>query len=125
VVRPAAGGEPPEAAIGKGRHIQYRHPIDWLVRKPGGFAGHLYREELFPSSQFRMAYDALKAAQETESGVEDALRVLLAQEQLATAEAVEALVRSGRSLAPTTQVVVEPVDLTGHDELLECREVTA
>jgi transposase InsO family protein len=126
----------------KGRHIQYRHLIDWLVRKPGAFAGYLYREELFPSSHFRMAYDALRAsrperadreyvrilhlaAQETETGVEDALRALLAREQLPTAEAVEALVRSGRRLPPPTEVVVEPVDLASYDELFECREVMA
>jgi transposase InsO family protein len=122
-----------------GRRIDYRHIIDWLVRKPGAFAGYHYREELFPSSHFRMAYDALKAARleradreyvrvlhlaahETESGVEDALRILMAQEQLPTAAAVEELVRSGRRLPPPTEVVVEPVDLASYDELFEYRD---
>jgi hypothetical protein len=130
-----------------GRRIDYRHIIDWLVRKPGAFAGYHYRDELFPSSHFRMAYDALKAARperadreylgllhlaahETESGVEDALRILMAGEQVPTAEAVEALVRAGRRLPPPTEVLVEPVDLAGYDELFEygdfeCREVLA
>ena len=121
-------------------HIQYRHIIDWLVRKPGAFAQYHYRDDLFPSSHFRMAYDALRltqperadreylrllhlAARETETGVQDALRVLLAQEPPLTAAAVEALVRSGQRLAPPTEIVVEPVDLATYDTLLECREV--
>jgi hypothetical protein len=27
-------------------HIDYRHVIDWLVRKPGAFARYVYREDL-------------------------------------------------------------------------------
>jgi len=47
---------------GEGKHhIQYRHIIDWLVRKPGAFENYRYREDLFPSLAFRMAYDRLKA----------------------------------------------------------------
>lgn len=46
---------------GKGKHrIQYRHIIDWLVRKPGAFENYRYREELFPTHRFRMTYDWLK-----------------------------------------------------------------
>src|SRR5258707_15268810 len=75
-----------------------RHIIDWLVRKPGAFASYRYREHLFPSSRFRMAYDLLQvvmpgrcdrrylqilevAAKEGEALVEDALRLLLASER--------------------------------------------
>ena len=47
---------------GKGKSdIQYRHIIDWLVRKPGAFENYRYREELFPTHRFRVAYDWLKA----------------------------------------------------------------
>ena len=46
---------------GEEKHrIQYRHIIDWLLRKPGAFENYRYREDLFPSHRFRMAYDALK-----------------------------------------------------------------
>ena len=46
---------------GQGKHrIQYRHIIDWLVRKPGAFDNYRYRDDLFPTSRFRIAYDALK-----------------------------------------------------------------
>jgi hypothetical protein len=40
-------------------HIDYRHIIRTLVRKPGAFARYRWREELFPSLVFRRAYDAL------------------------------------------------------------------
>ena len=46
---------------GRGKHrIDYRHIIEWLVRKPGAFENYRYQEDLFPTSRFRMAYDALK-----------------------------------------------------------------
>jgi hypothetical protein len=80
---------------GRGKHrIDYRHVIDWLVRKPGAFADYRYRSDLFPSSRFRLAYDVLVqqqppraakeyvqllylAARHSEAGVEAALRHLL------------------------------------------------
>lgn len=40
-------------------HINYRHVIDTLLRKPGGFRNYRYREELFPSVVFRQAWEAL------------------------------------------------------------------
>ena len=49
---------------GEGRHrINYRHVIDWLVRKPGAFERYRWHDELFPTSHFRMAYDWLKDAE--------------------------------------------------------------
>ena len=49
---------------GRGKHrIDYRHVIDWLVRKPGAFADYRYRQDLFPASRFRMAYDVLRQRQ--------------------------------------------------------------
>ena len=43
----------------KKKHIQYRHVIDSLCRKPGAFHSYRYRDELFPSSHFRITYDEL------------------------------------------------------------------
>jgi hypothetical protein len=80
---------------GEGKHlIQYRHIIDWLVRKPGAFENYRYREDLFPTHRFRMAYDWLTdrqapgatrqylrilelAARGSETAVDDALRLLM------------------------------------------------
>ncbi|MGH9424405.1 MAG: IS21 family transposase [Thermoanaerobaculia bacterium] len=128
---------------GEGRHaIRYRHVIDWLVRKPGAFANYRYREDLFPTSRFRMAYDQMLsqapsrasrcylavlelAAKESEAGVDDALRYLLEHEEQITFEAVEALLRSAQQIAPVTAVSVAPVDLAAYDTLLSVRPETA
>ena len=39
--------------------INYRHIIEWLIRKPGAFAQYRFRADLFPSLVFRRAYDRL------------------------------------------------------------------
>lgn len=41
------------------RCINYRHLIFHLLRKPGAFRNYQFREELFPRTVFRRAYDAL------------------------------------------------------------------
>jgi hypothetical protein len=121
----------------KKHRIQYRHIIDWLVRKPGAFENYRFRSDLFPSSHFRMAYDELRehsptraskeylkilylAAKEGEEHIESALRHLLGQEEKLSAEAVERIVKSGQqtSRPSPTEVVVDEVDLTAYDELL-------
>ena len=40
--------------------IDYRHIIGSLVRKPGAFARYRFREQMFPTPSFRLAYDALR-----------------------------------------------------------------
>ncbi len=42
-----------------GHHINYRHLIGWLVRKPGAFRQYRFREELFPSELFQWAWERL------------------------------------------------------------------
>ena len=126
---------------GEGKHrIQYRHIIDWLVRKPGAFENYRYRQDLFPTHRFRVAYDYLKqsqparaakeylkilhlAARQTETAVDDALRTLIDQEEPITLEAVEAMVRSGEQLPPATELTIPKVDLAAYDALLVVREV--
>jgi len=119
---------------GEGKHrIDYRHIIDWLVKKPGAFANYRYRDALFPTSQFRMAYDALGgdsqasreylkilelAARDSESGVDDALRLLMNEGRATTALAVEEILESGRKPAPATEVHITAVDLSRYDSLL-------
>jgi hypothetical protein len=115
--------------------IHYRHVIEWLVRKPGAFAHYRYHEDLFPTSRFRLAYDALRqarpsdgdreylallllAARESEQRVDDALRLLLGAAVPLTSAAVDRLVRSGQALPPATEVRIAPVDLAAYDRLL-------
>ena len=129
---------------GRSRHrIQYRHVIDWLVRKPGAFAQYRFRDDLFPTTRFRMAYDALRAehsestasrqylqilhlaARESETQVEAILARLLGTDETLSAERVEALLQTApdsdrASLAAA--VVVAPVDLRLYDELLPSQQ---
>jgi hypothetical protein len=126
---------------GRGQErINYRHVIGWLVRKPGAFERYRYRDDLFPTSRFRMAYDALcerlptrsvqeylaiveLAALEGESRVDDALRILLDEESELTSKAVERFVRSVCVVPEVTAVQTPVVDLSCFDELLEHKEV--
>ena len=63
---------------GEGRHhIQYRHIIEWFVRKPGAFENYRYREDLFPTVRFRMAYDSLKRERTEQRAAKEYLRILL------------------------------------------------
>lgn len=117
---------------GRSTPSNYRHIIDWLVRKPGAFENYLYREALFPTSRFRMAYDALRqshgergtkeylgilylAARQSETAVDEALRALLASGQPVTRRAVEALVQRAEEVPAVTEVTVEEVDLSSFD----------
>jgi hypothetical protein len=125
---------------GRGKHrVEYRHVIDWLVRKPGAFADYRYRQELFPSSRFRWAYDVLSerqperaareylailhlAARRSESGVEAALLQLLESGKPPSVSAVEEeLNRSDKAMSPR-QVTVAVVDLASYDALLTGKE---
>jgi len=127
---------------GEGKHrIQYRHVIDWLVRKPGAFENYRYRDDLFPTSRFRMAYDILRrrrtparasreylrilaiAAKDSEERVDDALCQLIHESRPITTEAVEEILRSGSKAATLRDVRIEAVDLGIYDRLLEAGEV--
>lgn len=121
---------------GEGRHrIEYRHVIDWLVRKPGAFEHYRYREDLFPTHRFRVAYDQLRsrlngrsskeylrilhtAARENEAAVDEALRQLIEQGQVISAERVHGLVAAGARPARPREIVIDEVELSAYDALL-------
>ena len=135
---------------GRGKHyINYRHIIDWLVRKPGAFENYRYREDLFPTSYFRMAYDTLcdrhtknvatreyleilrLAAYENETAVNEILRRLMTRgdddtdspaDIAWTSETIDAELQKHGSQTETaslTDVQVDSVDLTAFDHLLD------
>jgi len=129
---------------GSNKHyIQYRHIIDWLIRKPGAFENYRYRSDLFPTSRFRMAYDELSekyapikaareylrilelAARENEAGVDNSLRYLLERELQISFDAVEKILCSGKKPEKVTAVAIERVCLDGYDLLLGNMEVAA
>lgn len=128
---------------GEGKHrIEYRHIIDWLVRKPGAFENYRYRDALFPTHRFRMAYDQLRrshgsraskaylsilelAAKQSESGVDEALSVLLDREQVVSFEVVKEQLRCRGAGRQPVEVRIPPVDLSIYDTLLATQGVRA
>jgi len=126
---------------GAGKHrIDYRHIIEWLVKKPGAFADYRYRSDLFPTTRFRVAYDLLKqqspaggdkeylkilylAARESESGVDQALEELIEAGWVMSAQAVEDLMGIMREAPKVRDPEIEPVNLGIYDELLGDKEV--
>ena len=108
----------------------------WRLRKPGAFANYEYRSDLFPSSHFRMAYDALRrtssssaadrqylkililANENSEAEVEAALRSLLATGELISSKLIEQMLSKTQGEPTTVQVHVDPVDLSSYDTLL-------
>ena len=125
---------------GEGKHhIQYRHIIDWLVRKPGAFENYRYRDALFPTHRFRMAYDWLKerkpskaakeylkilylAARRNEAMVDYAIRNLIDNDQPISIEAVTSIVDSIDQIPSPAEVTIEKVDLGIYDALLHSGE---
>jgi transposase len=126
---------------GKGGHsVDYRNVIDWLVRKPGAFDGYVYRDALFPTSRFRIAYDLLTrvrpqrgkkeyllilqmAARQGQTKVDDALRQLETTGQPISLEGVKAVLASAQPAPPAHEVRIAPVNLVAYDALLSAREV--
>jgi transposase len=125
-----------ERLVGRDAHrIDYRHIIHALVRKPGAFRRYVFREALFPTLEFRRAYDALLAegsdqadldyvrilhlaAGDGEETVRTALAALLTQEVIPTYEAVRAKVRGPRTPEGVPCLNIAEPDLTVYDRLL-------
>jgi hypothetical protein len=128
--------------LGKQQHrIDYHHLIWSLARKPGAFASYRYRDELFPTTLFRQAYDSLVkqtparadheyvrvlhlAASTAESEVETALSLLLEAGSVPTAAAVRELVGTA-SPHPIPRIQTPALDLSPYDQLLPSRRAHA
>ena len=113
-----------------GHHIQYRHIIDWLVRKPGAFENYRYSRDMFPTHRFRMAYDSLKqnskeylkilhlAAKENETAVDQALSYLINENLPITFNTVSNLVRDNKDYSVMQDIRIDMVDIGVYDRLL-------
>jgi hypothetical protein len=120
---------------GQGQHhINYRHLIGTLLRKPGGFRNYLYREALFPSLVFRRAWEWLNtwqaprkadltylrilhlAARTMESEVAQILEQLLASQQRFDERDVER--RLQLTPQPVPAMAQSEVSLQVYDRLL-------
>ncbi|MCK5616939.1 IS21 family transposase [Candidatus Pacearchaeota archaeon] len=123
----------------KKHRIQYRHIIDWLIRKPGAFENYRFKPDLFPGSCFRIAYDCLKrrdpvrankeylkilylSAKEGQADVEAALRQTFSEEKEVCAESVERIIKSGKLIEQVQDVTIDAVNLTTYDDLLSVGE---
>lgn len=118
----------------KSHQVNYRHLIDSLLRKPGGFRNYRYRDDLFPSLVFRQAWEQLNkwlsprradiaylrilnlAAKTMESEVACALEILLDSQGKWDDRQVKQLVQPETAAAP--HIERGTVSLQAYDQLL-------
>lgn len=129
---------------GEKKHfIQYRHVIDSLLKKPGAFENYKYKQDMFPTTRFRMVYDGLLktktlrgaakeylqvlnlAAKENESLVDEAIRLLIQAgtriiDSTALNEVYADLKHAGQPV--NQEIDILPVNLAEYDKLLVDRE---
>ena len=118
--------------------INYRHVIDSLLRKPGGFRNYRYRADLFPLEVFRQAWDVLnehlpprradliylrilkQAALGLEADIAQALTLLLEQNQTDWDENT-VLELTGSRAAPRSIPALAPqtANLSLYDQFLQ------
>lgn len=121
-------------------HINYRHVIDTLVRKPGAFDNYRYKNDMFPTSQFRIAYDILLnqhgprqadkqylkilelSARENQASVNETLRFLINYSDTIDFDTVKQMVESEQKPPCVTDVHIGDIDLGSYDCLLESAE---
>ena len=119
--------------------INYRHIIDWLVRKPGAFQQYRYRQDMFPTTTFRLAYDNLiarnparghkdyleilyLASKESESGVGQALEKLLENQQSININVVKGLLETNTEKTTIADIRIDNINLYDYDEFLTAKE---
>lgn len=131
----------PRVPESKTHFINYRHVIEWLVRKPGAFAQYRFREDLFPSVTFRRAYDRLCANCSPRMADQEYLRILRQAARTMESDVERVLVElEQRGLVPRWHLVEEfwplpagavpelqplTVVLGDYDELLNAGEVAS
>jgi hypothetical protein len=122
---------------GQRKHrIDYRHVVEWLVRKPGAFARYCYREEMFPGEAYRRAYEALGrakperadteyvrilrlASREGEEAVAGALEKLLDDRVVADEASVRTLLGLAPDRAAYPELAEPQANLEQYDGLLD------
>jgi len=129
---------------GEGKHrIQYRHIIDSLLRKPGAFENYKYKQDLFPTTRFRMVYDGLLKTRTTLGAAKEYLKILdlaaKGSESLVD-EAIRILLHTGCQIIDSTKVEevytglksdhqpgkldihIDPADPASYDQLFDTKE---
>jgi transposase len=116
--------------------VNYRHVIDTLLRKPGGFRDYRYRDDLFPQEVFRQTWEKLnalfpprkadllylrilkQAARGMESDVAQSLTALLASSTTWTENVIVALTQPLASSSALPEIHPQTVNLFAYDQLL-------
>jgi transposase InsO family protein len=129
-----------QAPLSKGQgtsqhHVNYRHMIHSLLRKPGAFSRYRYRDCFFPTLNFKKSYELLQqqtpgikadvaylrilhlAATNLEADVDIALSVFLSNKQEITPDAIKELVVIRTATIPEQNL--PSVNLKEFDQLLE------
>jgi hypothetical protein len=131
---------------GEKKHfIQYRHVIDSLIKKPGAFENYKYKQDMFPTTRFRMVYDGLLKAKSPRMAAKEYLQVLnlaAKENESLVDEAIRILIQTGTRIIDSTAVTelycdlkqsekpkspgieISPVNLAGYDTLFADKEVT-
>lgn len=119
-----------------GRHINYRHLIGSLIRKPGAFLNYRYREELYPNTFFRLAWETLqkthpgssvkiylgllyRAANISEDRMTQVLQILLRHHMDFSLENVDLYMDREPEPASIPEPTVRSVDLSDYDRLVD------
>ncbi len=109
----------------KRHHVNYRHVIDSLIRKPGGFRDYRYRDDLFPSLVFRRAWERLKQWQSPRKADIAYLRILRLAARKMESEVAAALERllatAGRWDESDVERILQPEPV--HIPQLVCGQV--
>ena len=120
--------------------VNYRHIIEWLLRKPGAFREYRFREDLFPTPVFRRAYDRLLASCPERTADVEYLRILRQAARTMESQVEQVLLElEQKNLTPRWTILMEwwptpegkppaltsmKIDLQRYDELFEGIEVT-
>ena len=121
--------------------FDFRHVIDSLVRKPGGFINYRYREHMYPTIWFRKAFDAAVAQHGEHSGikcylkllylakhhgqdnVEIELRQVLESAAIIDPKSIESKIDKTSPASLVEDPYVEQPELDTYDDLLKHKEV--
>ena len=120
-----------------GAHINYRHIVGHLLRKPGAFTHYQYHESLFPRTIFRQAYDLLLqdnirsgakkyleilnyAAITNEHDVAMALELLIEDKQAIAIGSIKDLINGTKEKLP--EVTINQPNLAQYDQLISLED---
>jgi transposase len=122
----------------KSHHIDYRHIIGTLVRKPQAFRNYIYRDALFPTFAFRQAWESLDSQLDSRQACQEFVKILneaarpdreekvntyleecLANKHLPKSEEVRALFKGLSTKVPQLKNTL--AQLSDYDDLLNCQ----